>query len=282
MIEPEGCDLSFRDQCRLLGISRSAMYYVAQGPSAEDLSVMRLLDEQYTRTPFYGVERMTPWLHRQGLPIGHNRVRRLLRLMGLEAIYAKPRLSLPGGPEHRIYPYLLRGLAIVRPNQVWATDLTYIRLRQGFVYLTAILDWFSRYVLSWALSTTLDAWFCVEALREALRKAKPEIFNTDQGSQFTSESFTGLLRKASVAISMDGKGRVFDNIFVERLWRTVKYEEVYLKDYGDVDEARQGLGRFFGFYNHKRLHQALGYLTPAEVHFGLELPSSVPVASVSA
>ena len=198
MIAPEGCDLSVRDQCRLLGISRSAMYYVPQGPSAEDLSVIRLLDEQYTRTPFYGVERMTAWLHRKGLPIGHNRVRRLLRLMGLEAIYAKPRLSLPGGQEHRIYPYLLRGLAIVRPNQVWATDLTYIRLRQGFVYLTAILDWFSRYVLSWALSTTLDAWFCVEALREALRQAKPEIFNTDQGSQFTSESFTGLLRKASV------------------------------------------------------------------------------------
>jgi putative transposase len=282
MIEPEGRDLSVRDQCRLLGISRSAMYYAPQGPSAEDLSVIRLLDEQYTRTPFYGVERMTAWLHRQGLPMGHNRVRRLLRLMGLEAIYAKPRLSLPGGPEHRIYPYLLRGLAIVRPNQVWATDLTYIRLRQGFVYLTAILDWFSRYVLSWALSTTLDAWFCVEALREALRKAKPEIFNTDQGSQFTSESFTGLLRKASVAISMDGKGRVFDNIFVERLWRTVKYEEVYLKDYGDVDEARRGLGRFFGFYNHKRLHQSLGYLTPAEVHFGLELPSRVhPVVVAS-
>ena len=275
MIEPEGGPLSVRDQCWLLGISRSAMYYAPQGPSAEDLSLMRLLDEQYTRTPFYGVERMTAWLHRQGLQMGHNRVRRLLRLMGLEAIYAKPHLSQPGGPEHRIYPYLLGGLTITRPNQVWATDLTYIRLRQGFVYLTAILDWFSRYVLSWALSTTLDAWFCVEALRQALRQAKPEIFNTDQGSQFTSESFTGVLKKAAVAISMDGKGRVFDNIFVERLWRTVKYEEVYLNDYGDADEARDGLGRFFGFYNHERPHQSLGYRTPEEIHFGLELPSHI-------
>lgn len=272
MIDPEDCPLSLLDQCRLLGISRSTMYYMHQGPNAEDLSMIRLLDEQYTRTPCYGVERMTAWLHRQGLRIGHNRVRRLLRLMGLEAIYAKPRLSLPGGQEHRIYPYLLRGLTIWRPNQVWATDITYIRLRQGFVYLTAILDWFSRYVLSWALSTTLDAWFCVEALREALGKAKPEIFNTDQGSQFTSEAFTGVLQNASVAISMDGKGRVFDNIFVERLWRTVKYEEVYLSDYGDADEARVGLGRFFGFYNHERPHQSLGYRTPEEIHFGLELP----------
>jgi putative transposase len=257
------------------------MYYIPQGPNAEDLSVMRLLDEQYTCTPFYGVERMTAWLGRQGLRIGHNRVRRLLRLMGLEAIYAKPHLSQPGGSEHRIYPYLLGGLAITHPNQVWAADLTYIRLRQGFVYLAAVLDWFSRYVLSWVLSTTLDAWFCVEALRQALHQAKPEIFNTDQGTQFTSESFTGLLKTASVAISMDGKGRVFDNIFVERLWRTVKYEEVYLNDYGDVDEARHGLGRFFGFYNHKRLHQSLGYLTPAEVHFG-ELPSGLPSAMLPA
>jgi len=282
MIEPEGCPMSSRDQCRLLGISRSGVYYVPQGPNAEDLSVMRLLDEQYTRTPFYGVERMTAWLRRKGLQIGHNRVRRLLRLMGLEAIYAKPRLSLPGGPEHRIYPYLLGGLTITRPNQVWSADLTYIRLRQGFVYLTAILDWFSRYVLSWALSTTLDAWFCVEALRQALRQGKPEIFNTDQGSQFTSESFTRVLKDAAVAISMDGKGRVFDNIFVERFWRTVKYEEVYLNDYGVVDEARQGLGGYIGFYNHERLHQSLGYLTPAEVHFGLELPSSVPLVTMTA
>jgi putative transposase len=281
MIEAKGCLLSIRDQCRLLGASRASRYYVPQGLSAENLSVMRLLDEQYTRTPFYGVERMTAWLHRQGLRIGHNRIRRLLRMMGLEAIYAKPHLSQPGGPEHRVYPYLLRGLRITRPNQVWAADLTYIRLRQGFVYLVAILDWFSRYVLSWALSTTLDAGFCVEALRQALRRGKPEIFNTDQGSQFTSELFTTVLRDASVAISMDGRGRVFDNIFTERLWRTVKYEEVYLNDYALVDEAWQGLSRYFGFYNDERLHQALGYLTPREVHFGGQLAPCVGVKALA-
>jgi putative transposase len=242
------------------------VYYQPCGPKASDLAVMRRLDEQYTATPFYGVERMTAALGRQGLRIGHNRVRRLLRLMGLEAIYPKPRLSLPGGPEHRIYPYLLRGLRLERPNQVWSADITYIRLSAGFVYLVAILDWFSRYVLSWSLSTTLDAWFCVQALREALRTGRPEIFNTDQGSQFTSGDWIAELTQAGVAISMDGRGRAFDNIFTERLWRSVKYEEVYLKDYAAVDEARQGLDGYFGFYNTGRLHQALGYRTPAEVH----------------
>jgi putative transposase len=281
MIEPEGCLLSVRDQCRLLGVHRACLYTLPQGTCQEDLSVMRLLDEQYTRSPFYGVERMTAWLHRQGLRIGHNRVRRLLRLMGLEAIYAKPHLSRPGGPQHRIYPYLLGGLSITHPNQVWGVDLTYIRLRQGFVYLVAILDWFSRYVLSWALSTALDAGFCVEALRQALRGGKPEIFNSDQGSQFTSEAFTKVLRDASVRISMDGRGRAFDNIFVERLWRTVKYEEVYVQDYRLVDEAWQGLARYFGFYNDHRLHQSLGYLTPREVHFGGKLVPCVVVKSVA-
>jgi len=231
---------------------------------------MRRLDEQYTATPFYGVERMTACLQRDGMCIGHNRVRRLLRLMGLEAIYPKPRLSLPGGPEHRIYPYLLRGVRIDHPNQVWSADITYIRLSQGFAYLVAILDWFSRYVLSWSLSPTLDAWFCVGALREALRTATPEMFNTDQGSQFTSGAWIEVLTKAGIAISMDGRGRAFDNIFTERLWRSVKYEDVYLKDYRLVDEARQGLDGYFGFYNTDRLHQALGYQTPAEVHFGGE------------
>jgi putative transposase len=268
MIEPEGCSLSVREQCRLLGVARSTVYYAPRGPRASDLSVMRQIDEQYTRTPFYGVERMTAHLHRQGLRIGHNRVRRLMRWMGLEAIYPKPRLSVPGGPEHRIYPYLLRGLRIKRPNQVWSADLTYIRLSQGFVYLMAVLDWFSRYVLAWSLSTTLEAWFCVEALRAALRRARPEIFNTDQGSQFTSGEWIEALTDAGVAISMDGRGRVFDNIFTERLWRSVKYEEVYLKDYEGVDEARRGLGEYFGFYNTERPHQSLGYRTPAEVHFG--------------
>ena len=269
MIEFEGCDLSIREQCRLLGVPRSTVYYEACGPKALDLVVMRRLDEQYTATPFYGVERMTASLRRQGLRIGHNRVRRLLRLMGLEALYPKPRLSVPGGPEHRIYPYLLRGLRIERPNQVWSADITYIRLSQGFVYLMAILDWFSRYVLSWSLSTTLDAWFCVQALREALRIATPEIFNTDQGSQFTSGEWIGELTAAGITISMDGRGRAFDNIFTERLWRSVKYEEVYPKQYGTAAEAWQNLRGYFHLYNQERLHQALDYRTPAEVHFGV-------------
>jgi len=268
MIDSAGCDLSVREQCRLLSVPRSTLYCPPAGPKAEDLLVMRRLDEQYTATPFYGVERMTAALHRDGLRIGHNRVRRLLRQMGLEAIYPKPRLSVPGGPEHRVYPYLLRRLRIDRPNQVWSSDITYVRLRQGFAYLVAILDWFSRYVLSWCLSTTLDAWFCVQALREALRTGRPDIVNTDQGSQFTSGGWIDALHEAGVAISMDGRGRVFDNIFTERLWRSVKYEDVYLKDYERVDEARAGLGAYFRFYNTARLHQALGYRLPAEVHFG--------------
>lgn len=261
--------MSVREQCRLLAVPRSTLYTAWSGPKAVDLSVMRRLDEQYTATPFYGVERMTACLQREGIRIGHNRVRRLLRVMGLEAIYPKPRLSLPGGPEHRIYPYLLRGLRIDHPNQVWSADITYIRLSQGFVYLVAILDWFSRYVLSWSLSPTLDAWFCIQALREALRTATPKMFNTDQGSQFTSGAWIEELTKAGIAISMDGRGRAFDNIFTERLWRSVKYEDVYLKDYRAVDEARRGLDGYFGFYNTDRLHQALAYRTPAEVHFGV-------------
>jgi putative transposase len=267
----------------LLAVPRSTVYYEPCGLKASDLAVMRRLDEQYTATPFYGVERMTASLQREGICIGHNRVRRLLRLMGLEAIYPKPRLSAPGGPEHRIYPYRLRGLRIERPNQVWSADITYIRLSQGFVYLVAILDWFSRYVLSWSLSTTLDAWFCVQALREALQTARPEICNTDQGSQFTSGAWLTELTQAGVTISMDGRGRAFDNIFTERLWRSVKYEEVYLKDYAVVDEAREGLGGYFGFYNTARPHQALGYRTPVEVHFeSWAAPSSAPVLGPSA
>lgn len=227
---------------------------------------MRWMDEQYTAAPIYGVERMTAMLHRRGIRIGHNRVRRLMRLMGLEAIYPKPHLSRRG-EDHRIYPYLLRDLAIDRPNRVWAADITYLRLVHGFVYLTAVLDWFSRYVLAWRISTTLDVHFCLEALREALGIGQPEIFNSDQGTQFTSRAFTGELERAGVAISMDGQGRVFDNIFVERLWRTVKYEDVYLRDYQTVPEVRTGVGRYFGFYNRQRLHQALDYRTPAEVYF---------------
>jgi putative transposase len=270
MIERECCQLSIRAQCRLLGVNRGSVYYEPRAVRQSDLAVMRLLDEQYTRRPQYGVERMTAWLKRKGIVAGHNRVRRLMRLVGLEAIYPKPRLSQPDSPEHRKYPYLLRGLVIERPNHVWAADITYIRLWQGFVYLVAIMDWHSRYVLSWSLSNTLDAYFCVEALRRALAIGKPQIFNTDQGSQFTSDDFTDVLNSVGVAISMDGRGRVFDNIFVERLWRSVKYEEVYLKEYGTVDQARQNLASYFHFYNYERLHQSLGYLTPAEVYFGYE------------
>lgn len=265
-------DLSIRRQCALLGIARSGLYYKPVGPSAADLALMRLLDEQYTRTPFYGVRRMTRWLHGQGYGVGANRVRRLLRLMGLEAIYPKPRLSF-NGAEHRRFPYLLRGLEIVRPNQVWCADITYLRLRHGFAYLVAILDWFSRYVLAWELSNTLDADFCVSALEEALRLGHPEISNTDQGTQFTSEDFLRVLEAAGVRISMDGRGRVFDNIFVERLWRTVKYEDVYLHDYETVSDARAGLRKYFPFYNGERFHQSLGYRTPAQVFWAGHCPT---------
>jgi len=252
-------------QCELVGLARSSLYYEAQPESEYNLALMRLLDEQYVKRPFYGVARMTEWLRREGHAVNEKRVRRLLREMGLEAVYPKPRLSIPG-EGNRVYPYLLKGLAIARPNQVWAADITYIRLARGYAYLVAILDWFSRYVVSWELSLTLEADFCARALERALASGRPEIFNSDQGSQFTSEAFTGILDRAGVRISMDGRGRVFDNIFVERLWRTVKYEEVYLKDYGDVREAWASLGRYIEFYNEERLHQSLGYRTPAEAY----------------
>ena len=226
---------------------------------------MNLLDEQYTRTPFYGVPRMTAWLKQQGKAVNEKRVRRLLRKMGIEAIYAKRQLSQKAlGAQ--IYPYLLRGVAIKRIDQVWSTDITYVRLVGGFIYLMAIIDWYSRYVLEWEISVTLDASFCIAALERALLRGQPSIFNTDQGSQFTSQSFTGKLLGAGVQISMDGRGRALDNIFVERLWRSVKYEEVYLKDYRNVGEAKQGLRNYFEFYNSERLHQSLGYKTPEAVY----------------
>lgn len=226
---------------------------------------MRLLDEQYTRTPFYGSRRMTAWLQGLGYAVNRKRVLRLLRLMGLEAIYPKPRLSLPGQPMQK-YPYLLRGVPIERCNQVWSCDITYIRLQHGFLYLMAILDWYSRYVLSWEVSVTLDTSFCLDALDRALCLATPEIFNSDQGVQFTSTQFTSRLTAADVCISWDGRGRALDNIFVERLWRSVKYEEVYLKDYQSVPEAVSNLRDYFLFYNQERLHQALDYQTPASVY----------------
>ena len=265
-IESNHDELSIVEQCRLTGVSRSGLYYTPVGESAENIALMRLLDEQYTRTPFYGIRRMTWWLETQGRQVNAKRVRRLLRLMGLEAIYPKPRLSMPA-PGHRIYPYQLRNLEIVRPDQVWATDITYIRLRQGFIYLVAIMDWFSRYVLAWEVSTSMDSGFCVSALDWALRQAQPEIFNTDQGAQFTSDVFTSRLEDQGITISMDGRGRFLDNIFVERLWRTVKYEEVYLKDYLSVSEAISNLNLYFRFYNQERGHQVFDYQTPETVYF---------------
>lgn len=229
---------------------------------------MRLIDEQYTRVPSYGVPRMTAWLKRQDLGFGVNRkrVRRLMRLMGIEAIYPKPRVSQTMAG-HRVYPYLLGGVTIKRPDQVWCTDITYIRLLSGFVYLVAIMDWYSRYVLSWEISNSLDTSFCLRAIDRALASGRPEIFNSDQGSQFTSQDFTGRLQAAGVRISMDGRGRVFDNIFIERLWRSVKYEDVYLNDYASVLAVIAGMERYFVFYNTERLHQALDYRTPAEVYY---------------
>jgi putative transposase len=247
-------------------MSRSGFYYEPAEPSSENLLLMRLLDEQYTHMPYYGVRRMHAWLDTVGHAVNIKRVRRLLRKLGLEAIYPKPNLSF-NGTEHRRYPYLLHDVPILRANQVWSADITYIRLRGGFVYLVAILDWHSRYVLAWELSNTLDAGFCVDALDAALSRGQPDIFNTDQGVQFTSADFVGRLEKADVQISMDGKGRCFDNIFVERLWRSVKYEEVYLHDYESVGQARAGLGRYFTIYNEERLHQSLSYQTPSDVYW---------------
>jgi putative transposase len=266
--------LSVVRQCRLLDISRSGLYYQPKGISEEDLALMKLIDRQYLVTPFYGARKIAAWLKSQGRRVNRKRVRRLMRIMGLKAIYRRPRTSKPA-VGHKIYPYLLGGMQITRPNQVWAADITYIPMARGFLYLVAIIDWYSRYVLSWRLSNTLDAAFCVEALEEALRKGRPEIFNTDQGSQFTSETFTGLLEQHGVRISMDGKGSYNDNLFIERLWRTVKYEEVYLKAYQDGRDARIGLGNYFRFYNTERPHQALGYRTPAEVY------TSIPVEATS-
>lgn len=250
----------------MLGLARSTYYYQPRPLSELNLLLMRLIDEQYTRTPFYGVPRMTAWLNRQGYAVNHKRVARLMRLMGLEAVYPKQRTSTPS-KRHKIYPYLLRSVCVERPDQVWCADITYIRMLRGFVYLVAVMDWFSRYILAWEISITMEKDFCLSALDKALGISTPSIFNTDQGSQFTSPDFTDRLEGCGIAISMDGRGRVFDNIFIERFWRTVKYEEVYLNDYQDVKEARQGLSRYFSFYNAERLHSSLGNLTPQEVYF---------------
>ena len=259
--------LSIRQQTQILGLNRSSLYYKPIGISSYNILLMNLLDEQYTKTPFYGVEKMTIFLNEIGHHVNVKRVRRLLRKMGLEAIYPKRNLS-KANLEHKIYPYLLRNMAIIRCNQVWSTDITYIRLRQVFVYLMAIIDWYSRYVINWKISTTLEADFCIEGLKESLENCYCEIFNTDQGSQFTSNRFTEPLLAADIKISMDGRGRALDNIFVERLWRTVKYEDVYLKDYASVQDVKLGLEKYFMFYNEERYHQSLSYKTPAEIYLG--------------
>ena len=253
-------------QCELLGLARSTYYYRPQGVSEKDLACMRLMDETFTKRPYFGSRRLRDELAAQGHPVGRDHVRRLMRLMGLEAIYPKRRLSAPN-TAHKTYPYLLRHLVIDRVDQVWCSDITYLRLKRGFAYLVAVMDWHSRYVLSWDVSLSLEGGFCVRALESALSLSTPEIFNTDQGSQYTSEAFTGMLEAHEIAISMDGKGRAFDNIMIERLWRTVKYEEVFLKDYVHVFAVRESLGEYFDFYNEERRHSGLDGRTPSAVYW---------------
>jgi len=265
LVDLQDSPFSVRHQCALLGLNRSSLYYESAGEREENLLLMRLLDEQYTRTPCYGVLKMVAYLRHSGYALNPKRVRRLLRLMGLEAVYQKPNTSKPN-PEHKVYPYLLRGLVIDHCDQVWSTDITYIRLTSGFVYLMAVIDWYSRYVLGWALSTSLDADFCIEAVGNIVQRRQCAIFNTDQGVQFTTPRFTQPLLDKGIRVSMDGRGRALDNIFVERLWRTVKYEYVYLHDLHTIQQAWLGLRDFFHFYNHERLHQSLNYLTPADVY----------------
>ena len=260
---------SVRRQCELLGVARSSVYYVPVEPDAEQLELMRRIDEMHLEFPFYGSRSIARELRERGFRVNRKRVQRLMRVMGLESVAPKPNTSKPN-EEHPVYPYLLRGLTIERPNQVWAADITYIPLARGFAYLVAIMDWHSRRVLSWRLSNTLDSSFCVEALQEALgRFGRPAIFNSDQGSLFTAKDFTDVLLAAGVKISMDGKGRCIDNVFVERLWRSLKYEDVYLKAYANLVEARAGIERYFHFYNTRRSHRALGHQTPAAFYDGL-------------
>lgn len=262
---------SLRRQCRLAGIPRTSLYYTAVPETEENLLLMRLIDEQYMRHPEFGCPRMTDWLRDEGYDVNPKRVARLMRHMGLQAITPGPHTSNPA-PEHKIYPYLLRNIEIERVNQVWSTDITYIPMRYGFMYLAAVIEWRSRYVLSWKLSNTLDSLFCVQALKQALRQGTPEIFNTDQGAQFTSEAFTRVLLDREIAISMDGRGRALDNVFIERLWWTVKFEDVYPRCYADGHSLYQGLDRYFDYYNHERKHSALDKRTPAEVFMKGAMP----------
>jgi putative transposase len=272
-------EVSIRRQCELLGLNRASWYLEPAGETAENLALMRLIDQQYIARPFYGSRRMTTWLTRRGQAVNRKRVQRLMRIMGLEAIYPKPRLSASDRAA-QIYPYLLRNVEILRPNQVWSTDITYVPLVGGYAYLTAVLDWYSRYVLSWELSPTLDSAFCLVALERALSQGLPEIFNTDQGVQFTSRAFTARLQQQGIAISMDSRGRALDNVFVERLWRSVKYEEVYLREYETMAALAAGLEAYFWFYCHERPHQALGNRTPAAV-YALAVNHTLPLDTTS-
>ena len=272
MIDATDPKLSVSRQCRLLRLNRSSYYYKNKPVKAEDLKLMRLIDEQYLKTPSWGSRSMRNHLRRLGYKINRKRVQRLMRLMGLEAIYPKPKTSRPH-PAHKVYPYLLRNMVVERPNQVWAADITYIPMNRGFMYLVAVMDWHSRKVLSWRISNTLDTEFCTEAVEEALgHYGAPEIFNTDQGAQFTSNEFSELLKSHKVQISMDGRGRVQNNIFIERLWWTLKYQYLYLWSFNNGTELRQGLSQWFEFYNAERSHQALDNLTPDEVYYALAHP----------
>jgi putative transposase len=262
LVSPYGTPLSISRQCALIGLNRST-YYLA--PATESAENLRLIDEQYLKTPFYGSRRMTAFLGRHGEAVNRKRVRRLMAVMGLEGLHPRPRTTV-AAPDARAYPYLLRDRVLTRVDEVWSSDITYVPMRRGFMYLTAVIDWYSRYVLSWRLSNTLDGGFCLEALDEALQRGRPEIFNTDQGSQFTSREYTGRLEEAGVAVSRDGRGRALDNVFVERLWRSVKYEDIYIKDYDRVSELESGLTAYFRFYDEERPHQSLGYQTPGEVY----------------
>lgn len=267
MIISPNSSISIRSQCKLLGVSRSNYYHHPIGESSENLKYMRFIDEQYMQTPFFGYRKMAEWMVRKGYPVNEKRVRRLMRKMGLQGAVPGPHTSKPH-PQHKVYPYLLRGMKFEQPNLVWSTDFTYIPMPYGFMFLAAVIDWHSRYVISWELSNTMDYLFCLNSLMSALEHNEPVIFNTDQGSQYTSPQFTQPLLDRQILISMDGRGRALDNVFVERLWRSVKYENIYLNDYQSVSELRSGLEEYFTFYNHERPHQALDNATPAEVHYG--------------
>ena len=269
LIEPHHADLSIRRQCELIGLNRASYYYEPARETAENLHLMRLIDEEYMRHPFLGSRRMTDYLCRQGYRVNRKRIQRLMRIMGIEALYPKPKLS-KAHPEHKVYPYLLREVKITAPNQVWSSDITYVPMPDGLMYLVAVIDWYSRYVLAWQFSNTLDGYFCLDALEEALAQGRPHIFNTDQGVQFTAHRFTTRLEEAGISVSMDGRGRCLDNIFIERLWRSIKYEDIYLNGYEDVLALDGGVSTYLAYYNDERPHQSLGYKTPAEVHHGLD------------